>query len=165
MGTRITRSAPMSQPRGPSRSAADDGNHLDFVGFELANITGLVRSDDSLAVIRGTLDASVLLPLHAQELLEADVTVRELRVGRDDELDDSRAALIAALAGSGSGSADLGSGSATGSATGSAADAGDAGSGAGSGSGSGSAKRGLGALTRLLSAGALTRHCRDDAGR
>lgn len=59
---------------------ADDGNHLDFVGFELANINGLVRSDDSLAVIRGTLDASVLLPLHAQELLEADVTVRELHL-------------------------------------------------------------------------------------
>lgn len=57
---------------------ADDGNHLDFVGFELANITGLVRSNDSLAVIRGTLDASVLLPLHAQELLEADVALHDL---------------------------------------------------------------------------------------
>lgn len=58
----------------------EDGNHLDIAGFELANITGLVRSVDSLAVLHGTLDANVLLPLHDDERLKADIAVRELEL-------------------------------------------------------------------------------------
>jgi hypothetical protein len=58
----------------------EDGNHLDIEGFELANITGLVRSVDSLAVLHGTLDANVLLPLHDDERLKADLAVRELEL-------------------------------------------------------------------------------------
>ena len=57
-----------------------DGNHLDIAGFELANITGLVRSADSLAVMHGTLDATVLLPMKAQERIKADVVLHRFEL-------------------------------------------------------------------------------------
>lgn len=57
-----------------------DGNHLDIAGFELSNITGLVRSADSLAVVHGTLDANVLLPFKSHERLKADVALHRLDV-------------------------------------------------------------------------------------
>lgn len=57
-----------------------DGNHLDISGFELANLTGLVHSADSLALISGILDATVLLPLHEGELLNADLALHRLEV-------------------------------------------------------------------------------------
>ncbi len=59
---------------------APDGNHLDLAGFELSTITGLIRSEDSLALVRGTLDATVLLPLHANELLKGEARMTALEV-------------------------------------------------------------------------------------
>ncbi len=61
------------------RTAAD-GNHLDISNFKLSTIMGLVHTQDSLAMVRGTLDASVLLPLHVNERLEADVLLNGLEV-------------------------------------------------------------------------------------
>lgn len=57
-----------------------NGNHLEISGFELANLTGLVHSADSLALIRGVLDATVLLPLHEEERLKADLTLHQLEL-------------------------------------------------------------------------------------
>ena len=57
-----------------------DGTHLDIAGFELATITGLVRTEDTLAIIRGTLDGTVLLPLNAQQHLDADLRISDLHL-------------------------------------------------------------------------------------
>jgi hypothetical protein len=68
---------------GPQRielRTASDGNHLDITSFELANITGLVRSADSLALIRGTLDATVHMPLHEHDRLKADIALHRLEL-------------------------------------------------------------------------------------
>jgi hypothetical protein len=106
---------------------------------------------------------------HVRAFEQSLGSVRELRA-TGDELDDGLAVLTARGSGdrpSGSGSAEP-SGSASGSGSGSgdssasgSDDASADGSGSGSGDGSG-ARRGLGALTRLLTAGSLTRQCRDD---
>ncbi len=52
-----------------------DGTHLDIAGFELATVTGLIRTQDSLAILRGTLDGTVLLPVNAQQHLNADLRI------------------------------------------------------------------------------------------
>ncbi len=57
-----------------------DGNHLELSGFELANLTGLVRTADSLALLRGTLDAHVLLPLREDERLKGELALHHLEV-------------------------------------------------------------------------------------
>ncbi|MCC7502825.1 MAG: translocation/assembly module TamB domain-containing protein, partial [Flavobacteriales bacterium] len=50
-----------------------DGTHLDIAEFDLAALTGLIRTQDSLAIMRGTLDGTVLLPVNAQQHLNADL--------------------------------------------------------------------------------------------
>lgn len=57
-----------------------DGNHLDISNFDLSGLTGLVRSQDSLALLRGSLDATVLLPLRKSDRLAAEMALHQLHV-------------------------------------------------------------------------------------
>ena len=59
---------------------AGNGTHLDIAGFELATLTGLIRTQDSLAILRGTLDGEVLLPFNAQQHLNADLRLTGFHV-------------------------------------------------------------------------------------
>ena len=59
-------------------TTTDEGNHLRISGFDLSNITGLIRDEDSLAMAQGTLDASILIPAQGGAGIEADVEFMDL---------------------------------------------------------------------------------------
>ena len=57
-----------------------DGDRLEFSKFELRTIGGMMHSVDSLALFKGTLDGTVLLPIRDNVRAMADLQVSELEV-------------------------------------------------------------------------------------
>ena len=58
----------------------DDGNQLEVIGFDLSNISGLIRDEDSLAMAHGTLDAMLVLPAQGRAGSSMDIQFHDLEV-------------------------------------------------------------------------------------